>query len=1007
MRVIRFFVVGVASLGWLTMTAASAAALGVSPSTPSAASSWQARTITGTVTDSVTGEPVLAGQVLLVGTTRGALIRPDGHFTISVPGGAVTLQFRSIGHAPRNIVVAADQSTLKVALERDNFRLQEVVISGQATGMEKKNLATAVGTVDAADVAQVPEASVERALQGKVTGAHISDNSGAPGGGSIVRIRGVTTIIGSFTPLYVVDGVVVSDVQLATGTNYLTQAIRGQLAPQVDNQDNGANRIADLNSYDIEKVEILKGAAASAIYGSKASNGVILITTKRGQQGATQFSITQRFGMSELSHKYGLRCFTSANEAVSVFGEAARASWQPRCLDWEQQLYGAAAPANETSVSMRGGSELTRFFASFLDKHDAGIMPNTGADKKSLRLNVDQNIGSRMTLGLNAEFVGSVRNPGVTQNENNGLAIPSAFGYSGASWLDLRRLADGTYPRNPVGTANPFQTAALFQNREEVNRGILGFRFGADLLHTEKQSLRLSVTGGGDFFTQKNTVIAPPGLYAMEGSGLPGSSVLGYAQNTNTNLNTYLVHDYHLSGGGLATGQLGMQIETVDLDGSYTLTQGLIGGLTNIDRGLAVQVEEHRQRIRDGGFFGQEELLLLNERLSLTAGIRADRSTNNSDPAKLFFYPKGSVSYRMPNLTSSISELKLRLAVGVSGNQPRYGQKFTELTATNLSGLIPTGQIQGSTAAPDLRPERQREIETGFDATLLHNRLNIEATIYEKAISDLLEQRTLTPGTGFSQIIFNGGDLRTRGLELAANVVAIEGRDWTWKMRASLTGSRCIITSLPVAPYTSTAFLNGNTFGQILTQPGKSCTQITGNDTLANGKTVTNVPLRDANPDYNWTWSQDVSWKNWRLNGLLDGQKGGAIMNVTQLEYDLTGVSPDQLVASHPGWLTGNQRAAAFGRTARTYIQDISFVKLREVTLTYDVPHAFVTRMWSHATSGRISLSGRNLLVITNYQSTGDPEVNQTSRSTAGAVPWDLWAYPPSRTFWLSFDLGF
>ena len=154
---------------------------------------------------------------------------------------------------------------------RDIFRLQEVVISGQATGMERKNLATAVGTVDAAELAHVPAASIERVLQGKITGAHISENSGAPGGGSIVRIRGVTTIIVSFTPLYVVDGVIVSDAQLATGTNFLTEAIRGRLAPTTDNQDNGANRIADLNLY-IEKVEVLKGAAASAVYGSKASN---------------------------------------------------------------------------------------------------------------------------------------------------------------------------------------------------------------------------------------------------------------------------------------------------------------------------------------------------------------------------------------------------------------------------------------------------------------------------------------------------------------------------------------------------------------------------------------------------------------------------------------------------------------------------------------------------------------------------------------------------------------
>jgi len=996
MSVIRFFVMSAASVGWLAVTAE-----------PSAASSLQSRTISGTVSDSVTREPLTVGQVRVMGTTIGTLIRPDGRFTINVPAQAVTLQIRSLGHRPMNVEVAPNEGTVNVALGRDNFRLQEVVISGQATGMEKKNLATAVGTVNAEELAQVPAASIERSLQGKVTSARISENSGAPGGGSIVRIRGVTTIIGAFTPLYVVDGVVVSDVQLPTGTNFLTEAIRNRVAPTVDNQDNGANRIADLNPYDIEKVEVLKGAAAAAIYGSQASNGVILITTKRGQQGAPQFALTQRFGVSRLSHKYGLRCFTSADEAVSVFGEAARESWNPNCNDLEEWLYGKDAPSYETALSMRGGSETTRFFASALNKHDGGIMPKSSADKKSLRINIDQNVGSRVTLGLGSEYVQSVRNPQVTQNENNGLAIPSALGYTGASWLDLRKRPDGTYPRNPLGSNNPFQTADLFKNREEVNRGIVSARLQADLFSTERQSLRLSVTAGGDLFTQKNKVVAPPGLYALEGVALPGSSVLSYAQNSNRNLNTYLVHDYHLPSGGLATGQVGMQVGAVDFDANYTLTQGLIGGLTNVDRGLAVRVEQNRQRVRDQGFFAQEELLLFGERLLVTGGIRADRTTNNSEPSKLFFYPKASVSYRMPNLTSYISELKLRLAVGQSGNQPQYGQKFTELTATNLGGQVPTSQIAGAAAAPDLRPERQREIETGFDATMFRDRLNIEATVYEKSISDLLQQRTLAPGTGFTTLIFNGGNLRTRGVELAANVVAIEGRNLNWRTRASISGSRCEITALPVPAYGSTAFLNGNTFGRIFTEVGKSCTQITGNDTLSDGSTVGNMPIDDANPDYNWSWSHDVSYKNFRMSGLLDGQKGGAIINVTQLLYDLIGISPDQLKPREKGALTGAQRTAAFGRTARTYIQDISYVKLREVTVSYDVPRAFLQRVFSRSNSASLSLSGRNLLVITDYQSTGDPEVNQVSRSAAGGAPWDLWAYPPSRTFWLSVSLGF
>jgi len=229
MRTSRVVLVGVAA-GWLTTTAAPSAGMGVPiVPTPLSASPWQSRSISGSVTDSVTHEGLVGAQVRVAGTTFGTLVRGDGKFTLNVPLQAVTLQIRALGHKPRDVQVAANQSTVDVALGRDNFRLEEVVISGQATGMEKKNLATAVGTVDADQIAAVPAAGIDRALQGKVTGAHISENSGAPGGGSIVRIRGVTTIIGQFTPLYVVDGVIVSDEQLATGTNFLTEAIRNRL----------------------------------------------------------------------------------------------------------------------------------------------------------------------------------------------------------------------------------------------------------------------------------------------------------------------------------------------------------------------------------------------------------------------------------------------------------------------------------------------------------------------------------------------------------------------------------------------------------------------------------------------------------------------------------------------------------------------------------------------------------------------------------------------------------
>ena len=271
----------------------------------------QTRVVTGKVTDSLTSEVITSGQVSVVGTTIGGTIKDDGTFTLAVPSRDVTISIRSIGFKRKDVTLPASQSAVQVALERDYFQLEAIVVTGQATGVERKNLANSVASVSADQLTRVPVASAERALQGKVVGAQITDNNGAPGGGGIVRMRGVTSVIGAFTPLYVLNGVIISDAAIARGTNMITRAGGTTVAQTSDDESNPINRIADLNPNDIESVEVLKGAAASAIYGSKAANGVIVITTKRGRVGAPQFTLTQRLGQSQMSHKVGTRCATT------------------------------------------------------------------------------------------------------------------------------------------------------------------------------------------------------------------------------------------------------------------------------------------------------------------------------------------------------------------------------------------------------------------------------------------------------------------------------------------------------------------------------------------------------------------------------------------------------------------------------------------------------------------------------------------------------------------------
>src|SRR5256714_6634311 len=245
----------------------------------------QTRTITGTVTDAETGQPLEGARVSVRGTSLTTTTAANGTFTLGdAPQGSVIVSVRRIGHNFADLPLPAGQNVLAAALTRDPLRLSDVVVTGQATAVERRNLANAVATVSGEEVSRVASQTVEQALQGKVVGASIQANSGAPGGGMQMRMRGVTSINGSSEPLYVVDGVVVSNVAIPSNQNAVTKSTQGS-NPSLT-QDNQVNRIADIKPNDIENIEVLKGAAASALYGSRASNGVRIITTRRGRPGA-------------------------------------------------------------------------------------------------------------------------------------------------------------------------------------------------------------------------------------------------------------------------------------------------------------------------------------------------------------------------------------------------------------------------------------------------------------------------------------------------------------------------------------------------------------------------------------------------------------------------------------------------------------------------------------------------------------------------------------------------
>ena len=991
----------------------------------------QQRQITGRVTTALTGEPVAGAAVSVLGTAAAVVTKEDGQFSLQAPPGDVTLVVRRIGYKHRTVPVPAAQGSVDIALEQDVFNLEAVVVSGQVTGIEKRNAPNAVATVSGEELHRVPVPSVENALQGRVAGANIQTNSGAPGGGVQVSFRGTTSIFGAADPLYVVDGVIVSDAAIPNNQQVVTASNQGSNPSAL--QQSQVNRIADLNPYDIENVEILKGASASAIYGAKASNGVVIISTNRGRSGPPRFSLTQRLGFSEIAKKLGSRSFADSLEAKDTilgFGATGAAYFrnnstnpnfgQPdfvpgRVFDQEQLLAGRRNLSGESEMSVSGGSEATRYYVSGLVSNEPGVVANTGFKKQSLRVNLDQRISSRLDLGFTTNLLHTIADRGLTNNDNAGVSYYMALEFT-PSFVDLREKPDGSWGINPYVQSNPLQTAALMINDEDVWRNLSGIRGTFQFVNTERQNLRLVGNGGLDWFGQKNALLFPPQLQFAPLNGEPGTSLLTNAQNLNTNWNLNLVHTYR-PGAFTATASAGSQEEDYDLDVARTVTKNLVPGQQNVNEGTDVSVAERRESVRDFGYYAQEEVLAAQERLLLTAGVRADRSSNNGDQHKFFWYPKAAASYRFLNPFGPVEEAKLRVAWGQTGNRPSYGQRFTDYNPSAIGGL-PGYTVLDTAGAADIKPERQTEIEAGVDAVLYHGRADLELTVYQKAVSDLLLLRTVAPSTGFAARYQNAGKLRNRGIEVALGISPVSRPDLQWVFRSSFWLNRSTVLEVPdTAGFRVGGF--GCSDGCFFIQPGQSATQIIGNVGLLPGGGCCNLgKIGDANPDFKMSFSNDLTWKSWSLSMLWDWQHGANVVNLTKLLYDLGKVTPDYATRipatsvcpaittlGANTTLLGVCRLDQYGNYTGTYTESATFLKLRDITLTYTVPPSAIAHLWAGARDVRLSASGRNLVVITNYDGM-DPEVsnfgNQPVQRNIDVAP-----YPRSRSFWFAVSVGF
>ncbi len=976
------------------------------------------RRITGRVIDAETKVPLPGAAVTVPGTTVGATTSDSGTFALVLPDNANTLSVRRIGYRQMSLTLTADQTDITVELTKDPLKLETQVVTGVATTISSRNAANAVAVVNADQITSVPSPTLENALQAKIPGATIEQNNGgAPGGGLQIQIRGITSIEAAASPLYVIDGVIVNNETTNSGLNAITQAALG--TPGYTStlqffQDNSPNRLADINPNDIESIEVLKGSSASAIYGSKAASGVVVITTKKGSSGKTQWSVTQRFGTFTLANDLPLRTFPTLGSAQSWYlndvksgdiatpaagGDSAFIkSVYGGPQDYQNQLFGGGELSYETDVSARGASESgkTTYFLSGLTKYDNGILLNSGYNKQSIRTNISQTVFSNVTISANLFYANSVTRRGVSGNDNTGISPYDVLSYT-PQFINLNnRSATGAWAQNVFGPANPFADALEIETPETVHRFVGGGTINWIVFHTANQNLQLSAIGGADYADERAQLYAPPDLQIEQSlpSGLPGVATTNEANTQYINYSVSLIHHYAASFAD-ATTSIGIADDQRSFYNPNIVGLNLVPGQNSFTAASVQNGYYTQSGLRDFSFYGQEQVLLLAQRLAVTGGVTAQRSSNNGDASKYYVYPKLSASLRIPGLPKFLDDLKLRAAYGQSGTEPTYGVKFSGLQQ-QIVGTASGTYTTATLGDPNVTPEANTEIEAGLDATMFASRAQFTATVYQKRITNVLLDVAVNPSFGAANQWLNGGQFTNRGIELSLAMTPVEmRRGLTWTSTTTFYRNYSVVDNLSVPGFFIGA--GGGPFGAFLIQPGRSVSEVVNTGTL--GADGVPVQVGNVQPAFQMGFSNDFSFDRFHLHTVLDWKDGGTGQNANNLYFD-NGL-----------FLLGDSSASAKRLAQRAagltpYVEDAGYIKLREVTLAYDLP-ASIIRVVSrgYLSTARLSVSGRNLWASFKY--TGpDPEVsgNGNSDVTRGN---DVTQYPPARSYFISLDLGF
>ena len=815
---------------------------------PAAAAAQEAATISGRVTGEG-GAPLAAVTVAIGELGVGTQTRDDGRYVLIVPGARVTRQSvavvaRRVGYKPRTvrITLAPGAITQDFALENNPLQLGEVVITGAGTATEVEKLGSVRNAVAADLIVRSNESNVVQALAAKAPGVDVTSSSGDPGASSSIKIRGLRTIQGSSEPLFVVDGVPIQNTSFST-TNFnpVDAGLPGQAGQDVGGEIEGTsqpNRIADLNPDDIESVEILKGAAAGAIYGSRAANGVILITTKRGRAGATKYSLRSSVTNDEITRFYPLqRRYSAGNGNTKSAACASTDALEPGSCNrsWGPLITGPtfdhASEAfrtghqNDNILAVSGGNDRTTFYLSGNLNKNQGVFtgPNNYYDRTTVRLNASHKLTETFNLGGNISYADTRGHFTQRGNNTNGLLLgllrtPPEF--DNLPYFDPTSGLHRSYRlQNPTietaglsrGFNNPFYT--LY---EELNQATASHSFGnvnADWV--ANNWLKFNYTLGGDYSNDERLEVCPRECSGLRGAGrVTEGTLVNYSIDHNlTGTARYHVND-NLTG-NLTLGQnlSSRSFRTLSIVGNDIVVPGLNSIANTLNRDPAA---DYHTLIHDESYFGQLSVDLYQS-LFLTAALRNDGSSVFGQTNNRNWFPKASAAYTFTNLFNPRDMLtfgKLRVSYGEAGQLPAPYLTSPTLNGSGLStgitqgtGFTPTQLGRGglyfttTKAATSLKPERTAEFEGGFDLGFLKDRADFSATFYRQHSTDVILAVPTAPSSGYSKEVKNGAVIDNTGTELSLNLRPFTTATQAWDIGFGFSKINSLVTDISGAEF--------------------------------------------------------------------------------------------------------------------------------------------------------------------------------------------------------------